>query len=192
MDMIHNGYKWCYSCSDFKILSEFSIDRSRFDGKVSKCKNCVMVKERIDLKGRVSNFKGKHHSEKTKRKLRDIAMGRKSPMHGRKHTKESRKKMSDTKRETYPRGEKSVNWKGGSSERRKNDRRKPEYKDWRIAVFERDGYTCKICGDSKGGNLNAHHIKSYSKFPELRLDISNGVTVCKNCHNEIHSRKQKK
>lgn len=37
---------------------------------------------------------------------------------------------------------------------------------------------CKI----KGGYLQAHHIKSFSNFPDLRFDINNGLTLCLPCH----------
>lgn len=67
-------------------------------------------------------------------------------------------------------------------------RKTPEYKKWREDVFRRDGYKCKICG-VKGGVLNAHHIKPYSKFPNLRYSIDNGVTLCKKCHKEMHNGK---
>ena len=84
-------------------------------------------------------------------------------------------------------GEKHHNWKGGKTGERQLDMISREYKAWRKAVFERDGYACKICGDKKGGNLRAHHIKHYSEFPELRHEISNGITLCENCHIKVHS-----
>ena len=58
-----------------------------------------------------------------------------------------------------------------------------EYRNWRKAVFERDNYTCQniFCG-KRGGYLEAHHIRSYAEHPELRLEISNGVTLCRSCH----------
>jgi 5-methylcytosine-specific restriction endonuclease McrA len=66
-------------------------------------------------------------------------------------------------------------------------RNTPEYKAWRTAVFERDKYTCQECGLFHCV-LNAHHIKPYKKYPKLRFDISNGVTLCFNCHQQKHKR----
>jgi len=56
-----------------------------------------------------------------------------------------------------------------------------EYRLWREQVFERDNYTCQMCGE-RGGKLNADHIKPYNLFKELRTDINNGRTLCENCH----------
>lgn len=60
-------------------------------------------------------------------------------------------------------------------------RRSLEYEDWRKQVFERDLYTCQMCGEV-GGYLQAHHIKSFSEYPELRLSLDNGCTLCIGCH----------
>ena len=57
-----------------------------------------------------------------------------------------------------------------------------EYKHWRLSVFKRDNFTCVICGDNKGGNLEADHIKDFALYPNLRLDVNNGRTLCRNCH----------
>lgn len=54
-------------------------------------------------------------------------------------------------------------------------------RDWRIAVFTRDKFTCRGCG-KKGGRLQAHHIKAYKSHPELRHVLSNGLTLCVDCH----------
>ncbi|WP_137598215.1 HNH endonuclease [Paucilactobacillus kaifaensis] len=67
-------------------------------------------------------------------------------------------------------------------------RKTAAYSEWRKAVFERDQYTCQICGQV-GGKLNAHHVKSFAKFPKLRLKISNGLTLCENCHRNIHRKR---
>ena len=70
-----------------------------------------------------------------------------------------------------------------------NGRRSGEYADWRKKVFERDDYTCQMCG-KRGGKLNAHHIKEYAKYPNLRYEVSNGVTLCEKCHKGVHHGKK--
>lgn len=61
-----------------------------------------------------------------------------------------------------------------------------EYKTWKIAVLVRDDYTCQCCGD-RGGKLQAHHIRPWAEYPDERLDIDNGTTLCHYCHSFIHS-----
>jgi hypothetical protein len=63
----------------------------------------------------------------------------------------------------------------------------PEYDQWRLAVFERDNFTCQKCG-SLGTTLNAHHVKQYAHHPDLRLEVSNGTTLCESCHRLEHSK----
>ncbi len=60
------------------------------------------------------------------------------------------------------------------------------YKEWRLGVYKRDGFTCVGCGDKRGGNLQAHHIISFAINDDLRLEVSNGVTLCKKCHAKMH------
>jgi hypothetical protein len=54
-------------------------------------------------------------------------------------------------------------------------------RDWRTAVFLRDKYTCQKCGII-GKRLQAHHLKPFKQHPELRHDVSNGQTLCLDCH----------
>ena len=68
------------------------------------------------------------------------------------------------------------------------NRKSAEYINWRTAVFERDEYRCQICG-RVGGKLNAHHIKPFAKYPKLRFDTDNGVTLCEACHRKVHKEK---
>lgn len=67
-------------------------------------------------------------------------------------------------------------------------RKTEEYKTWRADVFARDGFKCQVCGQV-GGVLNAHHIKEFSKYPDLRYKVENGVTLCEECHKKLHRKK---
>lgn len=59
---------------------------------------------------------------------------------------------------------------------------------WRLQIFQRDNYTCQICGKT-GCYLEAHHIKNWAKYPLLRFKIYNGITVCKECHKKTNNYK---
>lgn len=87
------------------------------------------------------------------------------------------------------RGDNHPNWKGGVMKGRK-DRNLMEYKNWRLAVFVRDKFTCVWCGikNHKGLGktvvLEADHIKSWTSYPELRYEVDNGRTLCRGCHSK--------
>jgi 5-methylcytosine-specific restriction endonuclease McrA len=82
-------------------------------------------------------------------------------------------------------GEKHHSWIDGRSRSREQERstdmKHGKYREWRRRIFERDGYRCRVCHAK--GTLNAHHIKTYRKFPELRYELDNGITLCSQpCH----------
>lgn len=92
------------------------------------------------------------------------------------------------------------NWKGGITDINSQVRHLPQYIEWRTSIFERDDYTCRICGIKSGCGktvlLQADHIKSLGiilfengilNVPqaincEELWDIKNGRTLCKDCH----------
>lgn len=86
------------------------------------------------------------------------------------------------------RKEKNPNWKGGITPISMAIRNSKEMKLWKESIFKRDNWTCKKCFKrSEKGNyvyIEAHHIKPFSLFPELRFEISNGITLCKKCHSK--------
>lgn len=54
------------------------------------------------------------------------------------------------------------------------------YSGWRKLVLARDEHRCVACGSKE--HVEIDHITPYSKAPELRLELTNGRTLCKSCH----------
>jgi hypothetical protein len=109
---------------------------------------------------------------------------------GRPFSKEHIEKISKSKIEKgSARGFRNPNWKGGISDNWSKLRFSQEYVIWRKSVFEKDNYTCRGCGYDKGHTLQAHHILRRVDFPHLIFAIDNGITLCKNCHKKIHSKR---
>lgn len=115
-------------------------------------------------------------------------------MTGRKRPTELRIRHSKKIKEIVTSGNHNF-WKGGISKQNRtfksNFQNTIEYRLWRTAVFEKDNYTCVWCGARNGNGkkivLNADHIQSFANFPELRLAIDNGRTLCRECHYKRHS-----
>jgi 5-methylcytosine-specific restriction endonuclease McrA len=84
----------------------------------------------------------------------------------------------------FQKGAAHPKYTGGRRERNIEMARYP-YKQWRLNVFRRDDFTCQRCFSRKSG-LVAHHIKHWAEYPELRYEVSNGVTLCDKCHNDLH------
>lgn len=70
--------------------------------------------------------------------------------------------------------------------RRKADSSK-QSRAWKKSIYERDNYTCQSCNLKSIGGMCAHHIKEWSLYPDMRFDVSNGITLCRKCHTKIHS-----
>lgn len=68
-------------------------------------------------------------------------------------------------------------------QREERDWNDPKYKAWRNKVFGRDRFACRWCGGK--GKLEAHHIKKWASYPNLRYILANGITLCKSCHNKV-------
>lgn len=89
-------------------------------------------------------------------------------------------------------GENNPNWKGGITQENNKIRSSMEYKQWRMAVFQRDHFTCQHCFKKGGITLHADHIKQFAYYPELRLDVNNGRTLCVDCHRKTDTYSAKK
>jgi predicted restriction endonuclease len=123
---------------------------------------------------------GRKHSQETLKKIGNAHRGKQL-------TDEWRRKISKSHNARVERGEHNF-WKGGVSKKNRTERKllmaTVEYRIWRTSVFRRDNYTCQFCGIT-GVYVEADHIKSYADYPDLRLDISNGRTLCKPCHLDV-------
>jgi len=121
---------------------------------------------------------GRKQSVETRKKRSELMSGERNPMYARRWPDEARKRMSQRncgshnpfygKRHTVDTIKKFSGancnfWKGGISTINARLRVSAAYKKWRTAVFERDNYTCVFCGDNRGGNLNADHIKPFQQ-----------------------------
>lgn len=81
------------------------------------------------------------------------------------------------------------NWKGGITSKDRLERNK--FKKTMVkSIFERDNYTCQMCGQ-KGGYLQVDHIQEWSKYIELRFSMDNCRTLCMDCHYFITYSKRK-
>ena len=146
------------------------------------CKNIGLSRKGKPFSGKRYSWEGKHHSEESKRKMSQIAKeeGRRPPgFLGKTLSEGHRKHLSDSHKGKN--GKDASNWQGGLTPVNTRIRNSDQFKKWRKAVLERDNYTCQQC-DKRGGELNPHHIKSFADFPELRFEVSNGITLCVYCH----------
>lgn len=115
-------------------------------------------------------------------------------------SEETRKKISNTLKKKYAngelvsplrrlgligkRGKDAMNWRGGKTLIGQKLRTTADYRDWHKTCLERDNYTCSFC-KVRGGKLEVDHIKAFALHPELRLAVSNGRTLCKDCHRRV-------
>jgi len=92
----------------------------------------------------------------------------------------------------WQKGKNHPSWQGGISSGYDRFKISKRFKEWRSIVFKRDNYTCQICsfrsGKGEHRDLHPHHILSASEYPQFRLNIDNGLTLCNKCHGVIHSR----
>lgn len=100
-------------------------------------------------------------------------------------------------------GPNKYNWKGGTKNFKRLIRDSARYKEWRRSVFTRDRWNCQSC--NRKADI-VHHIKEFSsileeysiksledsyKCSEL-WDISNGKSLCDECHVLEHKDMPKK
>lgn len=166
----------CLICNKSFWIRTSRIKTGRGKYCSRKCKGLASRRKHFSIitefkKGNTPYFKGRLMPEDVKDKISKANTGRKQSLEEIKNRIESIKKAWDKKgRKKY--------------KRYIHLTATPEYKQWRSAIFKRDDFTCQNCGKTNC-YLHVHHIKSWVKYPELRFDTKNGITLCFECHNLI-------
>lgn len=146
--------------------------------------------------GEKNGFFGKNHSDKTKKRLSQNHQGLLS---GKKngHWKGGKPKCIDCGRQLasytakrclacrgkHKTGENHPRWKGGVTTEERLQRIKFRQTRQKL-IFERDDYTCQLCGE-RGIDLQVDHIQPWADFVEGRFDMNNCRTLCAKCHYKI-------
>lgn len=159
-----------------------------------------------EAKRGIATHKGFHWSEETKANMRASQIGRPMPpeqyrkfLLGMQRRRPARPWLG--KRMNMIAGANHYNWKGGITSVVMQIRHCLRYRQWRTAIFQRDDFTCVLCG-SRGGDRHADHwpvtfadiirhnniasLDAALECPEL-WNVDNGRTLCKPCHHRRHS-----
>jgi len=185
------GWKW----SHWNIGRHWNLTQTT--------KNKLSIAQSEWQKTHDNPFKGKYHTEETKNKMKEKAIGRKSLLKNKTYeeifgeikAKEIRKKISlnhvDEVGKNNPMygihrfGKESPNWQGGIS--------KIKYPTFfinvRAQIRKRDNYICQKCGITEKEHLikytkvlDVHHID----YDKENCGIFNLITLCHKCNMEAN------
>jgi len=174
--------KWivvCGSCQTERIVGYAQAWNIKAGNTNRDCKKCLLLSGRVNInlsgleKGRVKHSSSKGHQNKGTL-YRNIFV----PVSMSTKNKQRAAKLGKC-------AEDANNWQGGLTEINLKVRRSAPYAAFRAAVLKRDNFKCQNCPNKHG--LHVHHIQSFSKFPELRFEVGNGLTLCKSCHKGAHN-----
>lgn len=188
--------KKCSICeSQFKSYDSKQKTCSRKCGSVLRLKNNPHPNKGMprsaDVRAKISaSHVGIKPSKETIEKMRLAKLGKPAHNKGKPMSEATKLKLSLQRR-----GENSPAWKGGLTSLIRQIRRGIKYRTWRKAVYDRDNYTCQVCGEDKQ-YLNADHIIQFALLLRMHniktveqaessdalWDIGNGRTLCLPCH----------
>lgn len=76
-------------------------------------------------------------------------------------------------------GEKHYNWIPDRTKiKKQEERNNPNDKQWKYSVYKRDNFKCRLANENCSKKIEAHHIKSWKEYQELRYKTNNGITLC--------------
>lgn len=79
-------------------------------------------------------------------------------------------------------------WNPNKTDKERFDSRStPDYDNFKKSVLARDNYTCYCCHKKSADDLEVHHLDGYNWCIDKRVDVTNGITLCHNCHSNFHS-----
>ena len=158
----------------------------------------IRLKKSVSIIREKNPFYGRYHTEKTKNKIRQKKIGKKISEEHRKNIIKNHPHLSGSEHPLFGRKISKIRrikisaglqgipidrWTDFKSPLIKRIRKNSETRLWRRNIFERDNWTCQECY-IRGGRLFSHHIRKFSKYPLLRFDTNNGLTLCTLCHNK--------
>ena len=159
--------KVCSKCKELKLMSSFSKESKSKDGYRSDCKAC------------------KYNQNKLINLLVCLECGKQFTAMDKEQKFCSRVCMGKWKSKNLI-GENNPNWNYNlTNEDRQNRRNIEGYSVFTKQVLKRDNYTCQLSGKC-GGELEVHHLNSYSWDKEHRTDVNNGITLTKEIHRLFH------
>jgi len=79
-----------------------------------------------------------------------------------------------------------IRYRGADHPKYQGNQKRVGQKRWSSLVINRDKGVCQSCGTTNV-ELHAHHLKPFRDYPESRLDLDNGITLCFQCHWNIHT-----
>lgn len=79
----------------------------------------------------------------------------------------------------YMKGCNNHNWLEDRGKLKKHNRQiGTRHSEWVQACKARDGKKCRLRNKECSGQLEVHHIFRFSEYPDLRYELSNGITLC--------------
>lgn len=167
-----------------KRLSDVRVEFPGWDlGKTSKG---ALLGRRFseDHKKKISEaLKNRVFSDRWRKKISDSKKGVPSHRKGIKATLEQR--IANSARQQ---GISIEEWTGFSYNRQSNNIAKsPDWKKLRLEIKYRDNFSCGMCEIRfQGKELEVHHVIPRRERPDLMLEPSNCITLCKPCHRSIN------